>query len=140
MVDERGELGEENQNNLEEFGDTFNNQDFLSVDGNYSVNIGIINVTDSKLRLLLKDNLQRINGNKDWMQALALVLATIIPLKSAEFHETFSIDPVYWNALYILIFLVSLYLLVKSVIDFFFRRMTIDELVDQIKDESKKFQ
>jgi hypothetical protein len=105
------------------------------VDIHINVDQEIIQITEDKLRLILKDHLDSVSQSGGWVSPLSLLLSIIATFCTAKFDTFLGLGPEFWRSLFSLAGLASLvWLLVawrKS-----YKALTIDELIKKIKNKS----
>jgi len=95
----------------------------------------IIQITDDKLKLILKDYLSSIYRAGDWVAPISVFISIIATFCTAKFDTFIGLTPSFWQAFFAIIGIVSLALAGIA----FLRKdkvLTLDELINKIKNKS----
>ena len=96
----------------------------------------LIEITEDKLRIILKENFDIIKKSKDWLGALGLFLTILLTLLTCDFRDTAILTSDAWKALFVICLAISFLYLVWVIVNLFRNRITVDNVIDQIKNQS----
>lgn len=103
---------------------------------NTSVEVIIISI--DKVKLCLKDHLSRLGKKHSWMTPFAICVTIFLTIATAEFKtKTFGLSGPTWNAIFVIVGLLSLSWLVIAVVAAW-RVETIDDVVGKLKNEAMR--
>lgn len=80
-----------------------------------NTNQEIIQITDDKLRLILKDNLSKMEAKNDWIAPLSTLIAVITVFVSSDFKDALMLPASTWRAIFIIIGVGSCAWLLKAI-------------------------
>jgi len=92
----------------------------------------LIQITDDKLRLILSEHLSAMERTKDWIAPLGVLLSVIGVFVSAEFKDALFLKAAVWQAIFILIGIISTIWLVKCLVDWY-RCPSMEDVIVTIK-------
>ncbi|WLE97247.1 MAG: hypothetical protein QTN59_00120 [Candidatus Electrothrix communis] len=92
----------------------------------------VIEITEDKLSLILKDYVQDISSRKEWVSPFSVLLTIAILQCTANFKDRFGIPADTWNALFIFTGMASLIWLIIVLVKMK-KAVSIDELLKTIK-------
>jgi len=95
----------------------------------------LINITDDKLKLILKEHLEDVESEKAWQMPFGLGITIIIVFCTADFKSAFSMPADTWRAVFLILGVGCLVWLVFSIVK---RKLSksLDDLMDIIKNKS----
>lgn len=94
----------------------------------------IIQITEDRLRLILKDHLDLVEERKSWLAPLGILIAILTAFVTADFRDAY-FNAATWRAVFLIAGAMSFLWLVKSA----YRAITspsIDDIVCKIKAHS----
>lgn len=94
----------------------------------------IIQITEDRLRLVLKDHLELVEEKKAWHAPLGVLIAIVAAFVTADFREAY-FKAETWQAVFLITGILSLIWLIKTI----YRSATspsIDDIVSKIKTRS----
>jgi hypothetical protein len=100
-----------------------------------NTNQEVIQITDDKLRLILKDHLHKMERRKDWIAPLGVLIAVISVFVSASFKDALGLPAATWSAIFVIFGLASLIWLVRCLAAVR-RSPTLDDVVNAIKNST----
>lgn len=92
----------------------------------------LIQITDDKLRLILKDHLSRVEKGKEWLAPSGIMVSVIGVFVSAEFKDAFGLKAATWQAIFIIFALFSTCWLIKCLISLA-KSPSLEDVVNSIK-------
>lgn len=99
----------------------------------------LIQITDDKLRNILKDHISRLKKANDWLIPLSITITLLITFLTTDFSKDFlSISKSIWQGLFIIIFIISIIWLIIAIINTIKQRKSIgiECLLDEIKNKN----
>lgn len=104
---------------------------------NYSQ--GLIHITEDKLKVILYENEQKINKFYSWTTPLGIFLSCFFATFAADFKDVFYIPKNTWQAIFIIITIISFLWFIYAAYNAFINRKGrgIDKLIEKIKNEEK---
>ena len=97
----------------------------------------LIEITEDKLRIILNESYSIIKRTKDWIGAAGLFLSILITLLTSNFRDTLILKSEIWNAIFWLCLVISGIYLIYVIFNKFKNRISVDEIIDQIKNQTK---
>ena len=94
----------------------------------------IIQVTEDKLKLVLRDHVADLEQRKEWIAPLGVVLTLITVFATTTFKDALFLTSAVWNAIFVLVTIFSTAWLVKGIIALW-KAPSVDSLVDKIKNK-----
>lgn len=95
----------------------------------------IIQITEDKLRLILKDHLSSISQSGGWVSPCSVLLSIIATFCTAKFDTFLGLGPEFWRSLFSLVGISSLIWLFVA-----WRKgqevLTLDEFIKKVKNKS----
>lgn len=92
----------------------------------------LINITEDRLRLILKDHLETMHSKGSWIAPLGLVLSIGATFCTAKFEKTLGLEPAFWSAVFAIALMLSTGWLVVTL-----RRawvsVSVDRFIDRVK-------
>lgn len=105
------------------------------VDVHVNVDQEIIQITEDKLRLILKDHLDSVALKGSWVAPFSVLVSVVTTFCTAKFDSFIGLGPEFWKSSFTLVGIASAVWLYVA-----FRRgqkvMTIDEFVNRVKNKS----
>lgn len=105
------------------------------VDVHVNVDQEIIQITEDKLRLILKDHLHSLTHKGGWIAPFGLLVSIVTTFCTAKFDTFIGLGSDFWRALFTLVAVVSVFWLVVAI-----KRgrevLTLDELINKVKNKS----
>lgn len=95
----------------------------------------VIQITDDKLRLVLDDHLRKLEDRRSWIGPFGVFLAVLTVFCSSEFKVAFGVPAAVWQAIFIIVGVVSFMWLINTLIRII-RSPTTDTLLDKIKNRT----
>jgi len=100
-----------------------------------NLNQEVIQVTEDKLRLILKEHVVNIEQKNSWMTPLGVLLSVVTAFSTSSFKDAFGLKAATWEAVFIITGVVSMVWLLKALYTAFDSK-TIDDVVDRIKNRT----
>jgi hypothetical protein len=91
----------------------------------------IIQITEDRLRLVIKDYLEKIEESKSWHAPLGVLLAIVAAFVTADFREAY-FKAATWQAVFLITGVLSLIWLIRAIMRTA-NSPSIDDLVSKIK-------
>lgn len=95
----------------------------------------VIEITSDRLKIILSEYFSQVRNSQEWGTYLGIMLTVLATLLTATFKNFASIDASSWQAMFLLVLLVSAYKFVRSLI-VYFRLRALDAVIAEIKNES----
>jgi hypothetical protein len=94
----------------------------------------IIQITDDKLKLILKDYITTISRAGDWVAPISVFISIIATFCTAKFDTFIGLEPGFWKAFFAIVGIVSL---IWGCVALWRRDkiMTLDELINKVKNK-----
>ena len=100
-----------------------------------TVSVNIIQITEDKLVNILTAHVGKIRKSSDWGGALAMFLSFVGLAVTSDFHETFGISADTLRGIFYCGMLASLVYLVKSCVNRYKNRDSVEDILKDIKNE-----
>jgi len=94
----------------------------------------IIQITEDRLRLVMKDHLEEIEDKRAWHTPLGVLIAIIAAFVTADFRDAY-FKAETWQAVFLITGVLSLFWLIKTIFKAA-KSPTIDDIVSKIKTRS----
>jgi Na+/melibiose symporter-like transporter len=92
----------------------------------------VVEITVDKLKILLTSHVENLRKASEWQAAAALLAGVIATLSTATFKEVFGISAAAWQAVFVVIGVLSFFWLLKSLVRLY-RSGSVDSLIECIK-------
>lgn len=97
-----------------------------------NTNQEVIQITDDKLRLILKNHLEKMEKRNDWVAPLGVLIAVLTVFVSATFKDALGLSAATWNALFILLAIAASGWLIRCLLAMK-RSPSLDDVINTIK-------
>ena len=106
----------------------------------------IIITTEDKIKLVLINTKEILSAQRDWLTPLGLLLSFVATLVTADFKNILGVTKEFWNAIFVILTLVSSIWLVKALYNLYknWNQDNLENIIEKIKlknsdhDESEK--
>lgn len=102
---------------------------------NFDQNLVII--TEDRLHLCLRNHLECVESKKAWIAPVSLFVAFVTTLCTTTFKDTLGLPASTWQALFVLLAIVSLVWSICAVVAAFKNKSSLRTLLDEIKKSAK---
>lgn len=102
-----------------------------------NVTTDLIKITDDKLKVILLTNVEKLRELKDIVNPVALTFSLLTTILTADFKDVI-FPAIAWCTLFWIAFIVAIVWLIISLYRFFFKKVSIDDIIREIKNEPKK--
>ncbi len=102
---------------------------------NFDQNLVII--TEDRLHLCLRNHLECIESKKAWIAPVSLFVAFVTTLCTTSFKDTFGLPANTWQALFVLLSIVSFVWSIFATVGAFRNKSSLRTLLDEIKKSAK---
>jgi hypothetical protein len=99
----------------------------------------IIQITDDKLRLILREHLAKAERKNEWQTPLGIFLAVLTVFVSSDFREGLGVPAATWRAIFMIAAVVSAGWLLKTTVLAFYSP-SLDDVVKIIKNSGGESQ
>lgn len=96
----------------------------------------IIQITEDKLRLVLKEHIELVERRKEWIAPLGVLMAVVTAFVTSTFRDAY-LKAATWEAVFLVTGVLSAAWLVRS-IRLAFLSPSADDLVQKIKNKSEE--
>lgn len=104
------------------------------VDVHVNVDQEVIQITEDKLRLILKDHLDSIVQSGGWVAPFSVLVSIVATFCTAKFDTFIGLGPEFWRSTFSLIGIASLAWLIK-VLRKDRKVLTLDEFINKVKNK-----
>lgn len=105
------------------------------VDVHVNVDQEIIQITEDKLRLILKDHLDSLTQAGGWVAPFSVLISIVTTFCTAKFDTFIGLGPEFWRAAFILVGIVSTAWLLIA-LNKRSKALTHDEFINKVKNKS----
>lgn len=100
----------------------------------------LIEITEDKLENILIKFLEKFKKTINWLTPLSIFLTVILVLLTAEFKDFLGLEKSIWNALFVLVSLLSLLWTILNAYHaiIYTKHCTIEKLIEEVKNTKKK--
>jgi len=102
----------------------------------------LIEITEDKLENILTKHLGKLRIRREWITPVSLIVAVLLALLTCTFNKKFGFEGHVWEALFLLIFFLSVIYLIYSIIQLFrfWKYTTIENLLRVVKNAESEEQ
>lgn len=104
------------------------------VDIHVNVDQEIIQITEDKLRLILKDYLDSLTLSGGWVAPFSLLISIITTFCTAKFDSFVGLGPDFWKSTFSLVGLISFVWLIIAMLKSR-KTLTLDEFINKVKNK-----
>lgn len=105
------------------------------VEVHVNVDQEIIQITEDKLRLILKDHLHLLTLKGGWVAPFSVLVSIVTTFCTAKFDTFIGLGPDFWKALFTLVGVASIVWLLVAM-NSGRKVLTLDELINKVKNKS----
>lgn len=105
------------------------------VDVHVNVDQEIIQITEDKLRLILKDHIHSLTLKGGWIAPLSVLISIVTTFCTAKFDTFIGLGPEFWKSLFTLVCVASVVWLLVA-INSGRKVLTLDEFINKVKNKS----
>lgn len=102
---------------------------------NFDQNLVII--TEDRLHLCLRNHIECIDSKKAWIAPVSLFVTFVTTLSATNFKDTFGLPASTWQALFVLLVIVSFVWSICAIVGAFRNKSSLRTLLDEIKKSAK---
>jgi hypothetical protein len=105
------------------------------VDVHVNVDQEIIQITEDKLRLILKDHLDSLIQSGGWVAPFGVIVSIVTTFCTAKFDTFIGLGPEFWRSMFVLVGIGSVAWLIVAL----HKRanaLTLDEFINKVKNKS----
>lgn len=99
--------------------------------------VNLITITEDKLRIVLMEHEAKMKRSHDWFAALGFFATVAVALLTSDFHEVFGLNPIVLKTIFWMLFFVSLAYLGYTLFNLFFKKDSVDRILQDVKNDSK---
>lgn len=104
------------------------------VDVHVNVDQELIQITEDKLRLILKDHLESTTQSGGWIAPFGIIVSIITTFCTAKFDNFLGLNPDFWKALFVFVGIASLVWLIIA-INKQSKAMSFNDFIDRVKNK-----
>ena len=105
------------------------------VDVHVNVDQEIIQITEDKLRLILKNHLDSLTQEGGWVAPFSVLISIVTTFCTAKFDTFIGLGPEFWRASFVLVGIVSTAWLLTA-LNKINKALTHDEFINKVKNKS----
>lgn len=102
-----------------------------------NTNVSIIKITEDKLVNILTLHVEKLKKSKQWLASLSFSISLFLVLLTSTFRSMWGLSGEQWQMLFIVLFIGSVAYFLCSVYNCFKHKVTVDIIVDEIKNEQE---
>jgi hypothetical protein len=105
------------------------------VDVHVNVDQEIIQITEDKLRLILKDHLDSVTQSGGWVAPFSVLVSIVTTFCTAKFETFVSLGPEFWRSMFVLVGIASVVWLIAALRNSS-KALSLDEFINKVKNKS----
>ena len=110
-----------------------------NVTNTYSnTDVSLIAITEDKLINILTIHINKMKKSKEWIAAFSFSVSLLLVLLTSKFEEKWGLSGEQWQMVFILLFIVSIFYLVYTGYNCLKHTVTVDVIVQDIKNEQQQ--
>lgn len=101
-----------------------------------NTSVNVISIIEDKLENILNKHFAKLKRANDWVGAAAFFATVLATLLTSDFHKTLGFEPAVFQAIFIILLIVSFGYLCYTIVNAIVNRVSVKKIIKDIKNET----